>query len=107
MLQRGQVGVGIFLVVWIAALIVMLDGVTVVSYRMHPFSSLEERIIKLDVSRIGFQFWLGVAALVSLSAMTFFVQFYEECEANTGLRVLFGTLPLLLMAFVAYCMLPR
>lgn len=107
LLQRGTTGVTIFIAIWASALIVMLDGVTAVSYQINPFSGVEERHVRLDVAKVGFQFIAGAAALIGLSVLTFFVNFYDELEANIGLRVLFGTLPLLLMALIAYFMLQR
>jgi len=107
LLQRGTTGVTIFLAIWATALVVMLDGVTVVSYKVSPFSGEEEKLIKLDIAKAGFQFGAGVIALFALSALTFFVDFYKDHGANAGLRALFGALPLLISALTAYFMIQR
>jgi hypothetical protein len=107
LLQRGTTGVTIFFGLWAAALVIMLDGVTAVSYEVNRFSGTEEKLIKLDVAKVGVQFTAGAIALFALSALTFFVDFYKDPGANAGLRALFGALPLLISALTAYFMIQR
>jgi hypothetical protein len=78
LLQRGTTGVVIFLVIWSALLIFMLDDIAVVTYGQDWLSGEEEKRIKLYPEEAGLQFATGATAFLALCVSTFFVNFYED-----------------------------
>jgi len=105
LLQRGTTRITSFLIIWAVTLIYMLDDIAVVTYEQDWLSGGEIRRIKLDSGEAGLQFGIGAIVFLTLSVSTFFVNFYEEPEANNGVRALFGVVPLSLAALLAYFML--